>query len=408
MVRDMSRTRRPARRSGHSARKVALDVETTGLSAARGHRVIEIGCVEIVDREITGRVFHRYVDPERDIDERAQRVHGIDRERLRGEPKFAEVLDELLEFVRNAEVLVHNARFDLGFLDAELRHAGRAESFRECCRKVTDTLPMTRQMFPDSGHRLDDLCDLLGVDRSDRTRHGALLDAQLLAEVYMRIAGVEEPGQKKDAEQRKSAPSKKAAAKHREEIIVQLPYGTGAGPSEDASPATVEELSKLHWALAKKIQEANPGMSHDVIHGAALDATRKTVEETVSVGLAMPPTADAQEQYERRVSRHIEWRQRRAQRDEIRAQWRALVRLAPWGVALVLVGLLFGFPGWVILLLFMALVAIGGPVAMAFDESRSGSGSVDGQQDRLRAGAETRRAASYARTLVRRTKSRRK
>lgn len=189
----MSRTRRPARRAGHAARKVALDVETTGLSVARGHRVIEIGCVEIADGAITGRVFHRYLDPERDIDVGAQLVHGIGRERLRGEPKFAQVLDALLEFVRNAEVLVHNARFDVDFLDAELRYAGRAELFRECCRKVTDTLLMARRMFPGRGHRLDDLCDLLGVDRSGRTRHGALLDAQLLAEVYMRMAGVEEP-----------------------------------------------------------------------------------------------------------------------------------------------------------------------------------------------------------------------
>ena len=249
----MSRTRRPARRSGPSARKVALDVETTGLGAGRGHRVIEIGCVEIVDGELTGRVFHRYLDPERDIDARAQRVHGIDREQLRGEPKFAQVLDELLEFVRNAEVLIHNARFDVGFLDAELRHAGRAESFRGCCRKVTDTLPMARRMFPGRGHRLDDLCDLLGVDRSGRTRHGALLDAQLLAEVYMRMAGVEEPRQQKDAEQRKSAPGKKAAAKRGGVITVELPYGTGTGVPEDAAPATVEELSKLHWALVEKI-----------------------------------------------------------------------------------------------------------------------------------------------------------
>ena len=168
-------------------------METTGLSAAHGHRVIEIGCVEIVDGALTGRVFHRYLDPERNIDAGAQLVHGIDRERLRGEPKFAQVLDALLEFVRDSEVLIHNARFDVDFLDAELRHAGCAESFRECCRKITDTLPMARRMFPGRGRRLDDLCDLFGVDRSGRTWHGALLDAQLLAEVYMRMAGVAEP-----------------------------------------------------------------------------------------------------------------------------------------------------------------------------------------------------------------------
>ena len=109
-------------------RQVVLDVETTGLDAARGNRVIEVGCVEIVGRRITGRVLQRYVDPERDIEEGALRVHGIDRARLRGEPKFAAILDELLAFVRDADVLIHNAPFDLGFLDAELERAGRAEA----------------------------------------------------------------------------------------------------------------------------------------------------------------------------------------------------------------------------------------------------------------------------------------
>lgn len=170
------------------ARQVVLDVETTGLEVARDHRIIELGCVEIVDRRITGRVLQRYVDPERDIEEGALRVHGIDRERLRGEPKFAAVLDELLEFVRGADVLIHNAPFDLGFLDAELRRAGRAEPFRECCRQVTDTLPMAKEMFSGNSS-LDQLCDLLGVDRSERAAHGALLDARLLAQVYLRMTG---------------------------------------------------------------------------------------------------------------------------------------------------------------------------------------------------------------------------
>lgn len=169
-------------------RQVVLDVETTGLEVARGNRVIELGCVEIVDRRITGRVLQRYVDPERDIEPGAQRVHGIDRARLRGEPKFAAVLDELLEFVRDADVLIHNAPFDLAFLDAEFQRAGRAEPFRGCCRKVTDTLPMAKELFPGNSS-LDQLCDLFEVDRSDRALHGALLDAQLLAQVYLRMTG---------------------------------------------------------------------------------------------------------------------------------------------------------------------------------------------------------------------------
>ena len=170
------------------ARQVVLDLETTGLDVARGNRVIEIGCVEIVDRVITGRVLQQYVDPERDIEEGALRVHGIDRARLRGRPKFAQAVEGLLEFVRDAEVLIHNAEFDLGFLDAEFRRAGRAQPFRECCRKVTDTLPLARRLFPGSSS-LDQLCELLDVDRSERTLHGALLDAQLLAQIYLRMTG---------------------------------------------------------------------------------------------------------------------------------------------------------------------------------------------------------------------------
>ena len=170
------------------ARQVVLDLETTGLDVSRGNRIIEIGCVEIIDRAVTGRVLQQYVDPERDIEEGALRVHGIDRERLRGQPKFAEALEALLEFVRDAEVLIHNAQFDLGFLDAELRRAGRAAPFRECCRQVTDTLPMARRMFPGSSS-LDQLCGLLDVDRSERDLHGALLDARLLAQVYLRMTG---------------------------------------------------------------------------------------------------------------------------------------------------------------------------------------------------------------------------
>ena len=170
------------------ARQVVLDLETTGLDVARGNRVIEIGCVEIVDRVITGRVLQQYVDPERDIEEGALRVHGIDRARLRGRPKFAQAVAGLLEFVRDAEVLIHNAEFDLGFLDAEFRRAGRAQPFRACCRKVTDTLPLARRLFPGSSS-LDQLCELLDVDRSERTLHGALLDAQLLAQIYLRMTG---------------------------------------------------------------------------------------------------------------------------------------------------------------------------------------------------------------------------
>ena len=169
-----------------TGRLVALDLETTGIS--EGNRVIEIGCVEIVDRKITGREFQQYVDPERDIEEEAQVVHGITSERLQGEPKFSEVLEDLLAFVQDAEVLIHNAGFDLRFLDYEMRHARCDQTFEKSCRKVTDTLQMARAKFP-GGSSLDQLCDYFRVDRTHRDRHGALLDAQLLAKVYLHMTG---------------------------------------------------------------------------------------------------------------------------------------------------------------------------------------------------------------------------
>ena len=283
----MPRTRRPARRSG---RKVALDVETTGLSAARGHRVIEIGCAEIVDREITGRVFQRYVDPERDIERGAFQVHGISRERLRGKPKFAEVLDELLEFVRDAEVLIHNAKFDLSFLDAELRRAGCAQSFRSCCRKVTDTLSMARRMFPGSGRSLDNLCYQLGVDRSGRDLHGALLDARLLAQVYLRMTGGESD----------SAP-RTASASPAKETTVQLTYAKATGAIENAHPPTAEELYALYLEFVEKVREEKPWLSPHRIQNIAVARAKRTIKEIAEAGIGLLPAAGAWERCEQLV-----------------------------------------------------------------------------------------------------------
>lgn len=167
-------------------RQVALDLETTGLTV--GNRVIEIGCVEIVNRTLTGRQYQSYINPGRAIEEGAQRVHGITVEQLADKPKFPAILDEVLEFVEDAEVLIHNAEFDLGFLDYEMERAGRADKFRDCCRKVTDTLVMARQKSS-GGSSLDQLCDFYQIDRKQRERHGALLDARLLAHVYLRMTG---------------------------------------------------------------------------------------------------------------------------------------------------------------------------------------------------------------------------
>ena len=168
------------------SRQVALDLETTGLTV--GNRIIEIGCVEIIDRDLTGRQYQSYVNPDCEIEEGAQRVHGITAEQLVGKPRFPEVLDEVLEFVKDAEVLIHNAGFDLGFLNHELELAGRADKFEDCCLKVTDTLMLAREKSS-GGSSLDQLCDFYQVDRRQREWHGALLDAQLLAHVYLRMTG---------------------------------------------------------------------------------------------------------------------------------------------------------------------------------------------------------------------------
>jgi len=165
-------------------RQIVLDTETTGLNAATGDRLIEIGCVELVNRRLTGRHLHFYVNPERDIDEGAVAVHGITVEFLADKPKFAEVVNEIRDFVQDAELIIHNAQFDLGFLDMEFQLLG-LPSFREHAGNVIDTLREARQMFPGKRNSLDALCERLGVSNSHRTLHGALLDAELLAEVYL-------------------------------------------------------------------------------------------------------------------------------------------------------------------------------------------------------------------------------
>jgi DNA polymerase III subunit epsilon len=167
-------------------RQVFLDTETTGLYAAQGDRIIEIGCVEMVDRRHTGRRLHHYLNPQRSSHPEAVRVHGITDDFLADKPLFAAVADELLEFLAGAEVIIHNAAFDLGFIDAELERLGLAPTVKHV-GTVTDTLLMAREMFPGKSNSLDALCKRLEVDNSNRELHGALLDAGLLAEVYVRM-----------------------------------------------------------------------------------------------------------------------------------------------------------------------------------------------------------------------------
>ena len=167
-------------------RQIVLDTETTGLSAENGDRIIEIGCVELLSRKLTGNNKHFYLNPERDSHEDAMKVHGISNEFLRDKPKFAAVADELLDYLQGAEIIIHNAPFDVGFLSKELERIGRAP-FKTHVALVTDTLLMAKELFPGKRNSLDALCDRLEVDNSSRTLHGALLDAELLADVYINL-----------------------------------------------------------------------------------------------------------------------------------------------------------------------------------------------------------------------------
>ena len=165
-------------------RQVVLDTETTGLNAKLGDRIIEIGCVEILDRRISERIFHAYLNPEREVELGATRVHGLTREDLMAKPKFAEVAKQLLDFVAGAEIIIHNADFDVEFLDQELARA-RLKAFKEYVGPITDTLFMSRELNPGRKASLDALCERYGINNTQRTLHGALLDARLLAECYL-------------------------------------------------------------------------------------------------------------------------------------------------------------------------------------------------------------------------------
>ncbi|MBI2728440.1 MAG: DNA polymerase III subunit epsilon [Polaromonas sp.] len=167
-------------------RQIVLDTETTGLSAENGDRIIEIGCVELIARKLTGNNRHFYLNPGRDSHEDALKVHGISNEFLKDKPKFEAIADELLEYLRGAEIIIHNAPFDVSFLNKELELIGQ-QPIRHCVGKVTDSLVMAKEMFPGKRNSLDALCDRLEVDNSGRTLHGALLDAELLADVYINL-----------------------------------------------------------------------------------------------------------------------------------------------------------------------------------------------------------------------------
>ena len=170
-------------------RQIIVDTETTGLEPEQGHRIIEIGCVEVLNRRPTGKTFHRYIQPDREVDPGALEVHGITNEFLRNQPRFHEISAELIEFIAGAELVIHNAPFDVAFLDAELaRLPGPARRVAHLCQ-VLDTLALARQRHPGQRNNLDALCKRYGVDNSNREFHGALLDARILLDVYLAMTG---------------------------------------------------------------------------------------------------------------------------------------------------------------------------------------------------------------------------
>lgn len=180
-------------------RQIVLDTETTGLEVSQGHRVIEIGCVELVNRKLTGNHYHQYINPQRDIDQGAIEVHGITNEYLADKPLFERVAAEFVEFVAGAELIIHNAPFDLGFLNSELQRLDSGYTPLERSSQVIDTLVMARARHPGQRNNLDALCNRYGVDNSQRDLHGALLDAEILADVYLALTGGQTALQLSDA-----------------------------------------------------------------------------------------------------------------------------------------------------------------------------------------------------------------
>ena len=222
-------------------RRIVLDTETTGLEPSEGHRIIELACLELNGRRTTGRHFHRYVNPERAIDLAASQVHGLTADDLADKPRFADIVDEFLEFVEGSELLIHNAPFDVAFLDAELVRLGRPKLATFCT--VSDTLAMARDLHPGKKNSLDALCERYAVDHSKRTLHGALLDAQLLADVWLAMTRGQETL----------------------DIIMQSAPGPSMAlsdaPREGALVvvrATDEELAE-HEALCRRIEKESKG-----------------------------------------------------------------------------------------------------------------------------------------------------
>jgi DNA polymerase-3 subunit epsilon len=214
-------------------REIILDTETTGLDPLRGDRLVEIGCVEIFNRMPTGQTYHVHINPERDMPAEAFAVHGLSAEFLADKPRFSEVVDQFLEFIGETPLVIHNASFDIGFINAELAKLARPPIARD---RVVDTLMLARRKHPGVSNRLDDLCSRYAIDNSRRTKHGALLDAELLAEVYIDLIGARQ-SQLILAETRAEQMHRDAAAPRRQRLI-------------ELAPRVSEEDRALHRAFA--------------------------------------------------------------------------------------------------------------------------------------------------------------
>lgn len=222
-------------------RKIILDTETTGLDVTRNHKVIEIGCIEIIDRKYTGKKFHQYLNPQRDIDQGAISIHGITNEFLKDKPLFRDVKDDLLEFIDNSELIIHNAPFDIGFLEHEYKKSKHKIELNKICR-VFDTLVYARKLHPGQKNNLDALCKRYSVDNSSRDFHGALLDARILGDVYLAMTGGQTSFDlNKDTKSKKRSVYEK---KHKDDFLVQI--------------ADDNEL-RDHNELCNKIDDASDG-----------------------------------------------------------------------------------------------------------------------------------------------------
>lgn len=218
-------------------RQIVLDTETTGLDPKQGHRVIEVAAIELNGRSVSKRSFHRYINPEREIDAGAAEVHGLTLERLQDEPKFAEIAPALLEFIRGAELIIHNAPFDVGFLNKELELAG-LPPLDQHCPTVTDTLKLAKELHPGKKNNLDALCDRYQVDNSRRTLHGALLDTELLAEVYLAMTRGQDSLLDERGEDREEGAATLTAGAERIPLRVLL-------PTEEEVTAHVQQLEDI-------------------------------------------------------------------------------------------------------------------------------------------------------------------